>query len=73
MFMPAMAAMLKQIPGGAAFDPDTPLMQMNQEAMELSTAPVPDSVFQIPESFQQADASDLMQDVFARSLALVKR
>jgi hypothetical protein len=66
MFMPAMAAMLKQLPGGASFDPDTPLMQMNQEAVELSTAPVPGSVFQIPEGFHEADASDLIQGVFSR-------
>jgi hypothetical protein len=66
MFMPAMAVMLKQIPGGSGFDPETPLMQMNQEAVELSTAPVAPSVFQIPESFHEADASDLIQGVFAR-------
>lgn len=66
MFMPAMAGMLKQLPGGAGFDPDTPLMQMNQEAVELSTAPVPVSVFQIPEGFHEADASDVIQGVFAR-------
>ena len=48
------------------FDPDTPFMQMNREAMELSIAPVPDSVFKIPESFHEADASDPIQGVFAR-------
>ncbi len=57
MFMPAMAALL---------DPDTPFMQMTQEAVELSSAPVPDSVFQIPDSFHEAEASDLIQGVFAR-------
>jgi hypothetical protein len=72
MFMPAMAAMLKQLPGSTSFDPDTPLMQMNQEAVELSTAPVPDSFFQIPEGFHEADASDLIQGVFARSQAAAK-
>jgi hypothetical protein len=73
MFMPAMAAMLKQIPGGATFDPDTPFMQMTQEAVELSSAPVAESVFQVPESFQEADASDLIQGVFARSHAAAKQ
>jgi hypothetical protein len=72
MFMPAMAAMLKQLPGGAGFDPDTPFMQMNLEAVELSTAQVPGSVFQIPESFHEADASDLISGVFARSQAAGK-
>jgi hypothetical protein len=73
MFMPAMAAMLKELPGGEGFDPNTPLMQMNQEAVELSTAPVPGSVFQIPADFHEADASDLIEGVFARSQAAAKR
>jgi hypothetical protein len=73
VFMPAMAAILKQMPGGTSFDPDTPFMQMTQEAVELSTAVVPDSVFQIPESFHEADASDVIQGVFARSRAAVKQ
>jgi hypothetical protein len=70
MFMPAMAAMLKQM--GTSFDPDTPFMQITQEAVELSTAPVLDSFFQIPESFHEADASDLIEGVLARSQAAAK-
>jgi hypothetical protein len=73
LFMPAMAVMLKQLPGGTSFDPNTPLMQLNQEAVELSTTPVPDSFFQIPEGFHEADASDLIQGVFARSQAAAKQ
>jgi hypothetical protein len=73
MFMPAMAATLKQMPGGANFDPDTPFMQMTQEAVELSTAPVPASVFQIPEGFHESDASDLIQGVFAGRQAAARQ
>jgi hypothetical protein len=73
IFMPAMAAMLKQIPGGASFDPDTPFMQMTQEAVELSTAPVPASVFQIPEGFHETGASDLIQGVFAARQAAARQ
>ena len=53
MFMPMIGAMLKQAPAGRSpfgpgFDPDAPFMQMNQEVAELSSAPVPDTVFEIP-------------------------
>jgi hypothetical protein len=66
MFMPGMAAMLKQMP---AADPDAPFMQMNQEVVELSTAPVPDSVFQIPEGYQEAPAGELVKGLLAKSQA----
>ena len=70
MFMPGMAAMLKQMP---AADPDAPFMQMNQEVVELSTAPVPDSVFQIPEGYQEAAASELIKGLLAKSQAAAKQ
>jgi hypothetical protein len=78
MFMPAMAAMLQRMPAGsnpsgASFDPNEPFMQMNQEVAELSTAPVPDSVFQIPEGYQQAPASELIKGVLAKSRAAFKQ
>jgi len=78
MFMPAMAAMLKRMPAGsnpsgASFDPDAPFMQMNQEVVELSTAPVPDSVFQIPEGYQEAPAGELIKGLLAKSQAAAKR
>ncbi len=78
MFMPAMAAMLQRMPAGshpsgASFDPNEPFMQMNQEVAELSTAPVPDSVFQIPEGYQEAPASDLIKGLLAKSQAAAKQ
>jgi hypothetical protein len=70
MFMPAMAAMMQRMP---AADPDAPFMQMNQEVVELSTTPVPDSVFQIPEGYQEAAASDLIKGLLAKSQAAAKQ
>ena len=62
MFMPGMAALF-----GAGFDPAAPLMQMTTEAAELSSSPVPDSVFQVPEGYKEAPASELIKDMFAKS------
>jgi hypothetical protein len=78
MFMPAMAAMVQRMPAGsnpsgASFDPGAPFMQMNQEVVELSTAPVPDSVFQIPEGYQEAPAGELIKGLFAKSQAAAKQ
>ena len=78
MFMPAMAAMLQRMPAGgnpsgASIDPNEPFMQMNQEVAELSAAPVPDSVFQIPEGYQEAPASDLIKGLLAKSQAAAKQ
>jgi hypothetical protein len=46
---------------------------MNQEVAELSTAPVPDSVFQIPEGYQEAPASELIKALLAKSQAAAKQ
>ena len=78
MFMPAMAAMLARMPAGsnpsgATLDPDAPFMQMNQEVAELSTEPVPDSVFQIPEGYQEAPASELIKGLLAKSQTAAKQ
>ena len=76
MFMPAMAAMLARMPAGsnpsgASFDPNEPFMQMNQEVAELSAAP--DSVFQVPEDYQEAPAGDLIKGLLAKSQAAAKQ
>lgn len=72
MFMPGLAAMLQRMPAGntafpAGFDPNAPFMQMNQEMVELSSAPVPDSFFQIPEGYQAVAASEVIQALFVKS------
>jgi hypothetical protein len=48
-------------------------MQMNQEVAELSAAPVPDSVFQIPEGYQEAPAADLIKTLLTKSQAAAKQ
>ncbi len=78
MFMPAMAAMLAQMPAGSSpfganFDPSAPFMQINQEVVELSDAFVPDSIFQIPEGFREVAAADLINGLLAKSQAGAKQ
>jgi TonB family protein len=70
IFIPAMAAILQRMaagsnPFGAGFDPESPFMQMDQEAEEISAAPVPDIVFQIPEGYQEVAASELFKGLFS--------
>jgi hypothetical protein len=71
LFMPAMAAMLQRMPAGSngsgeILDPDAPLMQVNHEVTEISTGPVPDSVFQIPEGYQEAATSELIKGLITK-------
>jgi hypothetical protein len=71
LFMPAMIAMLQRMPAapGAGLDDKAPIVQVNYELVELSSAPVPDSVFQIPEGYQEAAPSELMQALLAKAKA----
>jgi TonB family protein len=68
LFMPA--ALQRMPPGstsrGAGFDPTAPFLQMNQEVLEISSEPVPDSFFQIPEGYQEAPIADLLKGMAAR-------
>lgn len=78
MYMPMVAAMVKQNPAAAAafggsFDADSAFMTMNQELAELSTGAVPDSVFQIPEGFKAAAAADILKDMMAKAQAAAKQ
>ena len=70
LFMPALVAILRNAPG---LDEGAPLVQVNYELVELSTAPVPDSVFQIPEGYQEASPSELMQALFAKAKAAAQQ
>jgi hypothetical protein len=77
LFMPAMAAILQQTSAGRdgapALDPAAPLFQMNQELLELSTAPVPDSAFQVPDGYQEASPSEMIQAYLAKAKAAVRK
>jgi hypothetical protein len=78
MFMPGLAAMLKQMPPGqtpfgADFDADAPFLEINQELAELSTAAIPAAAFQLPEGYQEAPLSELVHGMMAKSKAAAKQ
>jgi TonB family protein len=54
MLMPAMAKMM------GASNADEPFMQMTTDLTELSTEPVPDSAFQVPEGYQEAKIEEVV-------------
>lgn len=64
MYMPFLAALAKQMPrqgqASPAIDPDAPLMEMNQEVAELSSAPVDASLFEIPKDYVAVPADDII-------------
>ena len=49
----------KELPPG--YDPDAPLVTVSQEAQELSTAPVDEAMFRMPEGHQTVPMADLMK------------
>jgi hypothetical protein len=78
VFIPAMAAIMKQMAAagrgaGTGLDDGAPFVQVNQELVELSTEPVPDSAFQIPEGYREASSSELVQAVLAKSKAALRQ
>ena len=70
MYVPMIAAIMKANPQAAAmfgnFDGESPLMTMTQDVAELSSAAVPDSVFQIPEGYKTAPAADILKGMFSK-------
>jgi hypothetical protein len=71
LYMPAMAAMLQKLSAAGnaapAMDPAAPLFQANQELLELSTAPIPDSAIQVPDGYEQAPPLELIQAYLAKA------
>jgi hypothetical protein len=67
VFLPALAILSRQLPQRPGqpplpvLDPDAPLMQMNQEVVELSTDPLDDSLFQVPQDYQAAPLEDILK------------
>jgi hypothetical protein len=67
LFMPVLAMMSQQIPrqpGQAplpVIDPNAPLMQLNQEVVELSTTPLDDGLFQVPADYQAASLEEILK------------
>src|SRR5436853_6043740 len=78
MYMPFIGAMMKQMPAGqspfgANFNPDEPFAQMNLEAVEISTAGIPDSVFEVPEGYQQVSADEIFKDIMQKQQDAIKK
>jgi hypothetical protein len=74
IYMPFLAVMAKQMATQGqsfpALDPDAPLLEMNQEVAELSTAPVDASLFEIPKDYTAVSADDMFREMFkAKSTA----
>ena len=57
-YMPAMA----QAAGAA--DGGEPVTEVNMELVELSSAPIPDSRFEVPEGYQKASMEELLAAMF---------
>jgi hypothetical protein len=69
-FPPAMLkALAAQNPSAAAIDPNAPMMQTSQEAVEVSSAPIEDSTFQVPADYQPVVAADLLKVLIAEQMS----
>jgi len=65
VFMPILAILARQRASAAdnpfaGVDPDAALMELNQELVETSTAPVADSFFVIPDGYTAVPLADIM-------------
>lgn len=64
LFMPMIANLTKLMPPGpnnpGNVDPNAALMEMNQELVEISDAPIADSVFEVPAGYTAAPLGDIM-------------
>jgi len=69
--MPMVVALMKQGVAGSSvsLDPDATLMSMTFELSDLSTDPLPDTLFQVPPGYQAASLSDILKDQIQRKQA----
>ena len=64
--MPFLAAMAQQgVPLPPGFDPSSPVIQMNQELVELSTDPVDGALFEIPQDYLPASLEEILKGAVA--------
>jgi hypothetical protein len=67
VYMPFLATVAKQAAAQGqsfpAIDPDAPLLEMSQEAAELSNAPVDASLFEIPKGYTPVAAEDMVREM----------
>ena len=62
--MPGMAAIMQQAKASGAnvpSIPDGPLFEFNSNLLELNTDSVPESVFQVPEGYQEAPVAEIIK------------
>lgn len=57
MVVPMLAAMTAQTGG----DPNAPFATITEEVSQISTDPIADSVFQVPEGFEQATVAEILK------------
>jgi hypothetical protein len=73
MYMPlppsAVKQMAQQNPGAGPINPDAPMFEMTQEAVELSSAPVDAALFQIPADYKVSAADDMVKGLFQSQMA----
>ena len=68
VFVPAIAQSLQLAPQPpAGFDPNAPLAESDMDVAELSTDPVPDSVFAVPADYEPAPFEELVKAAMATS------
>jgi hypothetical protein len=67
ILMPFLGLMSQQMPrpagqaASAGLDPNAPLMQMNQELVELSSDPLEDAIFQVPADYQAVSLEEIFK------------
>jgi len=72
--MPFLAAMAQQgVPLPPGFDATMPVIQMNQELVELSTDSVDAALFEIPPDYQPATLEEILKGAVAAPSAAAKR
>jgi hypothetical protein len=63
-------AMLARPPAGAnpapAQDPNAPIMEINEELTSISTAPIPDSTFLVPDGYTAVPVADFMSGIMPK-------
>jgi hypothetical protein len=68
--MPILAMMAPRTPAGAgaapAADPNGSIMEINEELTSISTAPVPDSAFLVPDDYTAVPLADLMSGIMPK-------
>jgi len=78
MYMPFVATLAKQMSAqgqGKAMpniDPDAPLMVMNQEVAELSSAPVDAALFEVPKDYTSAPPGDVIKNLLGARVAAMQ-